>query len=82
MSDSKSAIRNEVDGSTACDEEGNSPNDDVEQRNSTDGNPSATNVTDVTIDAGHDSAATAGNATDGEVKIARIFVKHIIMITI
>lgn len=82
-SNSKSATRNEVDESTACDEEGNSPNDDdVKQKNRTDGNPSATDVTDVTIDARHDSAATADNATEREVKIARLFVKHFIMITI
>lgn len=82
MSNLKSAIRNEVDGSTACDEEGNSPNDGVKQRNSMDGNPSATDVSDVTIDAGHDSAATNDSATDGEVKLARLFVKHFRMITI
>lgn len=75
-SSSTSAVRKEVDESTACDKEGISPDDNkVNQSNSADGITPAKNGSHDTVDASRDSVASADNPTDGKVQIARSCMK-------
>jgi cytochrome c1 len=80
-SSSKSAIRSEVDESTACDEEGNNPDDDtVRQKNSADGSPSVMDGSSDKTEVSNDSTASADNTTDWKVQFAKSFKKCFLLI--